>query len=188
MVGHLGSGGRQSSIHHKGDPCDIEGYFTSIESEMKQIKLSLLGLVFLSSCSLSGDKSRQLKTSVNPLVGTWQLVAGIQITGDDTVMIDYTKGQEMIKMYNDTHFAFLRHDLSQGKDSTAIFVSGGGRYEVNKDKYFEHLDYCNYREWEGQKFELAFTISGDTLTTNSVEKIDALDLNHINIEKLVRLQ
>lgn len=144
--------------------------------------------IFLCSCS---DKTRDDDAMKQPLpiVGTWKLLTGTTIQGKDTVVTDYTKGQSFIKIINDTHFAFFNHDLNMGKDSSkAIFVSGGGRYTLDGNKYTEHLEYCNYREWENNDFEFTVTITGDTLVIRGIEKVDKLNVNRINIEKYVRLK
>jgi uncharacterized protein YfeS len=48
----------------------------------------------------------------SPLNGTWQLISGTIITKGISSVTDYTKGQQMIKIINDSHFAFLSHDLA----------------------------------------------------------------------------
>ena len=122
-----------------------------------------------------------------PIQGTWKLLTGTLIEKGDTTVTDYTKGKEFIKIINDTHFAFLTHDLNKGKDSTAEFVSGGGDYSLSDSLYTEHLVYCSDRQWEGNDFEFAVSIHNDTLVQQGVEKIDSLGVNRINIEKYVRL-
>jgi hypothetical protein len=117
--------------------------------------------------------------------GTWELLTGTIIQGKDTTVTDYTKNLELIKIINDSHFAFLKHDL--GEDSTKVFVSGGGRSSIHGNIYTEYLDFCNYREWENNKFEFEFEISNDTLITRGVEKVEAINVNRLNIEKYVRV-
>ena len=81
------------------------------------------------------------------------------------------------------------HDLSKGKDSSsATFSAGGGTYSLTGNKYTEHLEYCNAREWEGHDFSFTITISGDTLIQSGVEKIEAQGINRINTEKYVRVK
>ena len=152
---------------------------------MKRNYCIVVIILLLTSCL---SKSRQDIPENESVTGTWKLVSGIQIKGQDSTFIDYTKGEEMIKIYDNTHFAFLRHDLHQGQDSTALFVAGGGRYKVEGDSYTEYLDYCSDREWENKKFELKYALKGDTLITNSIERIEALNIDQINIEKLVRVK
>ncbi|WP_268223151.1 hypothetical protein [Sinomicrobium oceani] len=135
----------------------------------------------LQACSGSGAGEK------SSLQGTWKLLSGTTIQGKDTVHTDYTQGQEMIKIINDTHFAFLRHDLGHGKDSSAVFVAGGGSYTVKGNQYTEHLEYFNVREWEGNDFTLQYEIRDDTLITRGIEAVEALGVNHINIEKYVRV-
>src|SRR5690606_10562939 len=101
------------------------------------------GFIILQSCiTVTKEKSSSIQ-------GTWKLVSGTTIQDKDTVHTDYTRNQEMIKIINNTHFAFLRHDLNRGKDSSAVFVAGGGKYTLEGNKYTEYLEYFNVREWEG---------------------------------------
>jgi len=122
------------------------------------------------------------------LHGTWQLISGTLIENGDTNVTDYTRGIRMIKIINDSHFAFLNHDLNKGKDSVAAqFVAGGGRFELNGDKYTEHLEYCSDRQWEGNDFVFSVAIQNDTLTQRGVEKVEGTAIDRLNIEKYVRL-
>ena len=61
-----------------------------------------------------------------PIVGSWQLISGTLIEKGDTTVTDYTKNKSFIKIINATHFAFLQHDLSKGKNADSSFSSGGG--------------------------------------------------------------
>lgn len=85
-------------------------------------------------------------------------------------------------------FAFLQHDLKKGKDSTAVFAAGAGRYSLNDSLYTEHLEYCSDRNWEGNDFNFTVTIKNDTLTQSGVEKVEGTVINRINIEKYIRLK
>ena len=148
------------------------------------IVISFFLTLFLISCQqISKTKQTRSKT---PLMGTWKLLTGTIIKEKDTTITDYTINQEVIKIINDTHFAFLRHDLKQ--DSTSIFVSGGGKCEITPKKYTEHLDFCNFREWENNTFEFEYSIQRDTLVTKGIEKVTSLNVNHYNIEKYVRIK
>jgi len=91
-----------------------------------------------------------------------------------------------IKIINDTHFAFLQHDLSQGKDSSAVFVAGGGRYTLADSIYTEHLEYCSDRAWEGNDFSFVVTVKNDTLIQRGIEKVKEAGVNRMNIEMYVR--
>ena len=114
-------------------------------------------------------------------------VSGTNYGKGVSTVTDYTKGKEFIKIINDTHFAFLSHDLNKGKDSAnAAFSSGGGSYSLADSLYTEHLEYCSDRQWEGNSFEFTVTISGDTLTQKGIEKIENIGVNRINIEKYIK--
>ena len=95
----------------------------------------------------------------------------------------------MIKIIGDSHFAFLNHDLNKGVDSSlAHFVSGGGKYTFNNNTYTEFLDYCNFREWEGHKFDFTIEFKGDTLIQSGIEKIEELEVDRKIIEKYLRIE
>jgi hypothetical protein len=95
----------------------------------------------------------------------------------------------MIKILNATHFSFVRHDLTQGKDSTtAMFVAGAGTYALNDSVYSEKLEYCSAREWEGHSFNFTVRVVNDTLVQKGVERIEELGIDRIIIEKYARVR
>ncbi len=143
--------------------------------------------MMLMSCNTSVQDNETKQTTI-PIEGTWKLLTGTLIEKKDTVVTDYTKGKEFIKIINDTHFAFLSHDLNKGKDSGAVFSSGGGNYSLKDSLYTEHLVYCSDRQWEGNDFQFTVSISNDTLIQQGIEKIDSIGVNRINIEKYVRIK
>jgi hypothetical protein len=149
---------------------------------MKQqpIVVTTLLLILFSSCQ---PKTRQ---PTNDLVGTWKLISGTLIEHGDTTITNYTE-RPFIKIINDSHFAFLNHDVNKGKLADSLFVAGGGRYELRGDQYTEHLEYCSDREWERNDFSFTVKIQNDTLIQTGVEKVDAKQVNRLNIEKYVRV-
>lgn len=128
------------------------------------------------------------KNTALPLQGTWKLISGTTIEKKDTLVTAYTTGKSFIKVINETHFAFMGHDLNKGKDSLAFFSSGGGTYELNDTAYTEHLEYCSDRAWEGNDFHFTVSINNDTLIQQGIEKIDSIGVNRINIEKYIRVK
>ena len=152
----------------------------------KQICFSVIFIILI-SCNSSVENSDTKQTSI-PIQGTWKLLTGTLIEKGDTTVTDYTKGLGFIKIINDTHFAFLSHDLNKGKDSTAMFSSGGGKYSLKDSSYTEHLEYCNDRQWEGNDFQFTVTINNDTLVQQGLEKIDSIGVNRLNIEKYIRVK
>ena len=141
----------------------------------------------LVSCGVKTQNEEQ-KQTLMPIVGTWQLISGTTIEKGDTVITYYTKNLSFIKIINDTHFAFLKHDLSKGKDSSAVFGSGGGSYSLVDSLYTEHLEYCSDREWEGNDFEFTITIKNDTLIQSGIEKVEDAGIIRLNIEKYTRFK
>ena len=149
--------------------------------------LLAIGIIFLFSCSNKTDDQKN-KVANAPIMGTWKLISGMTIQNGDTTFTDYTKNQKGIKIINDTHFSFMSHDLVRGKDSSAVFVSGGGRYTLSGNKYTEYLEFCNYREWEDNKFDFTVAINNDTLIQSGIEKVKDIGVDRITIEKYVKLK
>jgi hypothetical protein len=154
---------------------------------MKKVLFALLMPLILNSCAEQAQKA-EVKTAGLPVQGTWKLLSGTLIEKGDTVVTDYTKTLSFIKIINETHFAFLKHDLNGGKDSTASFGAGGGSYTLMGDQYTEHLEYCNDRAWEGHDFTFTLTVTNDTLVQSGVEKIEAEGIERYNIEKYIRVR
>ncbi len=154
-----------------------------------KIKKSLLVFVVITATSCMNKKEGEVsKAEVLPISGTWKLLTGTLIEKGDTTVTDYTKKTSFIKIINDSHFAFLSHDLTKGKDSGAVYSSGGGSYSLKDSAYTEHLEYCNDRNWEGNDFTFTIEIKGDTLIQSGVEKIEKEGINRVNTERYVRLK
>ena len=149
------------------------------------IRLLLIQALFM-SCGAEKQPDQTAKESL-PIVGTWRLLSGTTIEKGDTVVTDYTKNLSFIKIINDTHFAFVKHDLTNGK-GTADFGAGGGRYVLTDSAYTEHLEYCNDRQWEGHDFAFTITLKNDTLTQTGVEKVPDAGIDRLNIEQYVRVK
>lgn len=145
-------------------------------------------VVLLAACNSEPPAEKELDP-VHPLVGTWKLLKGTTIQENDTVVTDYTNNSSFIKIINDTHFAFLNHDLKKGKDSSAaVFVAGGGTYTLTGNTYTESLEYCTARDWEGNDFTFTLSFKGDTLTQQGTEVVESAGVNRINIEQYVRIR
>jgi len=147
----------------------------------------MLICIMLISCNevAQNDGSKKI---ILPIEGTWKLLSGTIIEKGDSTVTDYTKNQQFIKIINETHFAFLKHDLKKGRDSSAVFSSGDGTYLLADSLYTENLEYCSERQWEGNKFEFIITIKNDTLIQKGTEKIENIGVNRINIEKYIRVK
>ena len=153
---------------------------------MKRVIGFIIIVSMLISCNNTGIMDKPAKTGKS-IEGTWKLVSATTIIKQDTTVTDYTGGQEMIKVINGSHFAFLRHDLNQGKD-TAIFGAGGGTYTLSGDNYTELLQFCNERGWEGHSFSFTISIKEDTLLQTGVEKLPKENVDQYIIEKYVRVK
>jgi len=153
------------------------------------MKFSIYSLIILAfSCNTTVENAAT-DPSVNPINGTWKLLTATVIEKGDTIVTDYTKDRSFIKIINDSHFAFIQHDLNKGKDSAAaVFSAGAGTYSLKDSLYTERLEYCNAREWEGHDFPFTISISNDTLIQSGVEKIVSEGIDRINTEKYVRVK
>ena len=152
---------------------------------MRNVLLLTALIVALLSC---GTETLQKGKETNALEGTWKLVNATVIEKGDTTVTDYTKQLSFIKIINNSHFAFLQHDLNKGKDSTASFVAGGGTYSLKDSSYTEHLQYCSDRAWEGHDFSFTVSIKNDTLIQQGIEKVESAGINRINTEKYVKVK
>jgi hypothetical protein len=95
----------------------------------------------------------------------------------------------MIKIINDSHFAFLSHDITGAKDSTrAVYTAGGGTYTLKDSLNSENLEYFIDPQWENHKFEFVVKIQNDTLVQKGVEKLEKLGIDRVIVEKYVRLK
>jgi hypothetical protein len=141
-------------------------------------------IIFFLSCNI---KTTEENSSIN-INGTWQLLSAVSIAKGDSTFTDYTRNQKMVKIVNDSYFAFLKHDVNVPKDSSLNFDAGGGRYTLKGDKYTEYLDFYNDKKWEGKSFDFTVTLKNDTLIQRGVEKVEGTGVDHIIIEKYVRMK
>ncbi|HVW98365.1 MAG TPA: hypothetical protein VHA56_20530 [Mucilaginibacter sp.] len=155
---------------------------------MKFKPASLLSLSLVAAMMACNAPAEKTASTSNPIVGTWRLVSGATITKGETQPNSYPKDQEMIKIINDTHFAFLNHIVNTPKDSTNKFDAGGGRYTLNGDQYTEHLDYYKDKAWEGKPFTFTITFSGDTLIQKGIETVEGTGIDRTIIEKYLRVK
>ncbi|MFD1770824.1 hypothetical protein [Sphingobacterium suaedae] len=134
-------------------------------------KIICRSAVFIGTVACLSCQHTSIPTTVG-LVGTYRLIEATTIRGHDTTrtMIDSSK-TEMIKIFNDAYFSFFNHDKFRGKDSTALFVSGAGKYKLDGTTYTEHLEYCTARAWEGRTFTFDLSVRGDTLIQEGREEL-----------------
>jgi len=154
---------------------------------MKLLSGLIFSIFIVSSCDTTSKKQDVALAGLS-VEGTWKLVSGTTIAKNDTTFTDYTKDQEMIKVINATHFAFLRHDLHKGKDSAAVYESGGGTYTLKNNQYTEHLHYCNAREWEDHDFQFTVSVRNDTLIQQGIEKVENAGIDRVITEKYLKVK
>jgi hypothetical protein len=154
---------------------------------MRKILFPMVICLFLAACHTNVQKDVIEKRNL-PLQGTWKLISGTLIEKGDTTVTDYTKKISFIKIINNTHFAFLSHDLDKGKGADAAFSAGGGLYSLQDSFYTEYLEYCNDRQWEGNNFHFTISINNDTLIQTGIEKVAEAGVNRLNIERYVRMK
>ncbi|WP_412468823.1 hypothetical protein [Pedobacter sp. KLB.chiD] len=149
---------------------------------MKNI-LMLLAVFSLFSCA---NKDEDRKDSVLDIQGTWQLISATTIENGTSKTTDYSGKLKMIKLFNNTHFAFLKHSLDP-KDSTS-FDAGGGSFILNGDNYIEKLEYYKSKDWEGKTFKFKLAIHNDTLIQKGVEKVEKAGVDRVIIEKYIKIK
>lgn len=129
-------------------------------------------------------------TQASPLnvIGTWKLLSGTEIVNGVTTVTDYTQNQQMIKIINATHFAFLKHKLVTDKNASNDFDAGGGPYTLKGNQYTEHLDYYSKTNVEGNSFTFTVTINKDTLIQQGVEKLKTGGAEKLIYEKYIKIK
>lgn len=147
-----------------------------------------ISFIFIISMLLSCQSRESKQKQPLPIKGTWQLITGTLIEKGDTTITDYTKDLSFIKIINDSHFAFLKHDLTKGKGESKNFDAGGGTYTLKDSLYTERLEYYRQKEWEGGEFSFVLTLKNDTLTQTGTEKVESAGVNRVNTEVYVRLK
>jgi hypothetical protein len=139
---------------------------------------ALLSFGLLTFCACNTQKEN--------LTGTYKLLSStVKVKGDTAKPLPMAN-QEMIKIFNGTHFAFFRHDLSQGKGADSIYDSGGGTYTLAGENYTEHLVYCGGRQWEGHDFNFTLERHGDSLFQKGVEKLEGQNIDREIVEIYVK--
>lgn len=143
--------------------------------------ISILILILIITITSCTSEKKEI-----PLAGTWRLISA-ETTEKDSTFSTFNPKTKMIKIINDSHFAFFNHDLNNGKDSTnAVFFGGGGKYTLKDSTYTENLEFFNNRQWENNKFEFIVKIKNDTLIQKGIEKIEKLGIDRVIVEKYVR--
>lgn len=143
--------------------------------------ISYVLIIVLVSCGFSERK-------INKIQGTWQLQYGEIIKDGDTVRTDYTIGQKFLKIINESHFSFVRHDLNKGADSSKVFTAGAGKYSFDGKFYREHLEFCTSRQMENHEFSFEVEIEGDTLVQKGIEEVKELGMKQEIKEYYVRIK
>ncbi|UKT65586.1 hypothetical protein [Pedobacter mucosus] len=150
---------------------------------MRLTILLLLSTLTLISCS---EKSKSEKDLNADIKGTWQLVSSTTTENGLSKTVDYKGELKMIKIFNATHFAFMKHSINQ-KDSTS-FDAGGGSFKLINDDYTEQLEYYKDKNWEGKTFNFKLTINQDTLIQKGVEKVEKAGVDRVITEKYIKVK
>jgi hypothetical protein len=149
----------------------------------------LIILLLLTLCASCSNKVDKIVKNDQKLLGTYRLIESKTIKGKDTLIaFTDTLKTEMFKMFNDDHFSFFNHDKVKGKGKDPLFVSGGGTYMLNGNKYQEYLQYCSMREWENNTFDFELTQKGDTLIQKGEENLPELGIKQVVIETYIKIK
>ncbi len=100
------------------------------KTEYMKLFFSLLSVIIAFIGCVAKTEGDVAKQNMIPITGTWKLITGTLVEKGNTVVTDYTKNISFIKILNNTHFAFLQHDLNKGKDSVPVFVSVAGLFHL----------------------------------------------------------
>jgi len=152
---------------------------------MGKNKLFFLACSFaLTACKFSHSDNLDQSLKIE---GTWRLISATTVDHGKSIITDFTKDQQMIKIVNKSHFSFLRHNLPGNIDSVSRFDAGGGRYELKGDAYTEHLDFYQDKNWEGKTFNFKIRFEGDTLIQTGTEKVPESGIDRVITERYLKL-
>ena len=151
-------------------------------------KLCFAFLFFTMFMACTPSQEKPIEKPASGIQGTWKLITGTLIENGDTTIIEYTKDLSFIKIINETHFAFLNHDINHQKDSIGVYSSGGGKYELVDSSYTEHLEYFVDRAWENHDFSFVVNVVNDTFVQKGVERIESLGIDHVIVEKYKKVK
>ncbi|WP_111642911.1 glycoside hydrolase family 18 protein [Marinimicrobium alkaliphilum] len=109
------------------------------------------------------------------LIGTWQLLEETIRFGDEVIVTFDADSREMIKIFNDSHFAFV----SKGEDREPFaglsltdqekarafdnFGAGGGRYTFADGVLTEKIGFMSYPNYEGEQIAFKISFEGDRM-------------------------
>lgn len=141
----------------------------------------LIAIILLFACK---GKTQQETNNQPDIQGTWKLISGIITDKKTGEITSYPADFSMIKIINDSHFAFLKHSKNP-KVSTG-FDAGGGTYKLNGGAYTEHLQYYNNKNWEGKTFDFKLSLVNDTLIQIGLEKVEKEGIDRVIVEKYVK--
>ncbi len=148
------------------------------------LKLAIAAPVFFTACTPSQPAAE------NKLKGSWKLVSSVYIK-NDTVMHNDLPGTSMMKILNDTHFAFLQHTVDKA-DTTGVFAGGGGTYtSARRSLHRDPGVVAAHATHEGNAFEFTIAFHGDTLIQEGVENLKELGAGEENlhlVEKYLRIK
>lgn len=147
-----------------------------------KLKINYFVVVVIFTFYSCDTKQKQM-----PIIGTWELVSATT-TEKDTTFSTFDPSHKMIKIINETHFAFLNHAINVGKDSSNSFTAGGGKYTLVDSIYTENLAFFSDKNWENNKFEFVVKLANDTLIQKGVEKVDKLGVDRVIVEKYRRVE
>lgn len=97
------------------------------------------------------------------LEGAWELVYGSWIAYDETFP-DQVQGVGT-KLWTKEHFAFISRYILDDEDTTDTFDDyyGWGTYELNGDRYKEHIELHSVDGYHGTTTRMLLEIRNDTL-------------------------
>ena len=120
---------------------------------MRMVPLFIIMLLVTTVCA---------QAQSNPLVGTWEMVSQRSIYPDTTIDRGRYLGPSY-KILNDTHFAFGRQTIINGRVDDDVYA-GGGRYSFDGDStYTEFIEYHESAPNVGLTIEFKAKLVGDTL-------------------------
>jgi len=145
---------------------------------MKKSAVLIMIVMLIGSCAVEEVDEK------SPLEGAWELVYAYFRSYDLTFPSQVQGGGT--KLWTKEHFAFVSRYILDDEDTTDAY--GWGTYEINGDRYKEHIELHSADGYHGTTARILLEIRNDTLIQKYPVDENWMLPEEYNLEKWIRLE